>query len=47
MKFLDTTTGTVIPVFEQATQYEDDIQLGAPYSCPGISQPKLITEITV
>ena len=27
MKFLDTTTGTVIPVLEQATQYEDDVQL--------------------
>lgn len=27
MKFLDTRTGTVIPVFEQATQYEDDVQL--------------------
>jgi hypothetical protein len=28
MKFLDTATGVVIPVFEQATQYEDDVQLG-------------------
>jgi hypothetical protein len=28
MKFLDTTTGTVIPVYEQPTQYEDDVQLG-------------------
>ena len=28
MKFLDTATGNVIPVYEQATQYEDDIQLG-------------------
>ena len=27
MKFLDTTAGTVIPVFEQATQFEDDVQL--------------------
>jgi hypothetical protein len=27
MKFLDTRSGTVIPVFEQATQYEDDVQL--------------------
>lgn len=27
MKFLDTLNGTVIPVYEQATQYEDDIQL--------------------
>jgi hypothetical protein len=27
MKFLDTQTGGVIPVYEQATQYEDDIQL--------------------
>jgi hypothetical protein len=27
MKFLDTKTGAVIPVYEQATQYEDDIQL--------------------
>jgi hypothetical protein len=27
MKFLDTATGEVIPVYEQATQYEDDIQL--------------------
>jgi hypothetical protein len=29
MKFLDTTAGTVIPVYEQATQYEDDIQMGS------------------
>jgi hypothetical protein len=29
MKFLDATTGAIIPVFEQATQYEDDIQLGS------------------
>jgi hypothetical protein len=28
MKFLDTTNGTVIPVYEQATHYEDDVQLG-------------------
>ena len=28
MKFLDTATGTVIPVYEQSTQYEDDVQLG-------------------
>src|SRR5215831_16654395 len=27
MKFPDTTTGSVIGVYEQATQYEDDIQL--------------------
>jgi hypothetical protein len=27
MKFLDTVTGEVISVYEQATQYEDDIQL--------------------
>jgi hypothetical protein len=27
MKFLDPVAGTVIPVYEQATQYEDDIQL--------------------
>src|SRR5262249_31471807 len=27
MKFLDTRTGAVIGVYEQATQYEDDIQL--------------------
>jgi len=27
MKFLDTKNGGVIPVYEQATQYEDDIQL--------------------
>jgi hypothetical protein len=27
MKFLDTKTGSVIGVYEQATQYEDDIQL--------------------
>jgi len=26
MKFLDTKAGTVIPVYEQATQYEDDVQ---------------------
>jgi hypothetical protein len=33
MKFLDATTGTVIPVYEQPTQYEDDVQLGtASYS---------------
>ena len=29
MKFLDTTTGDVIPVYEQATQYEDDVQLSS------------------
>src|SRR6185437_12799909 len=29
MKFLDTKTGEVIPVYEQATQYEDDDQLDA------------------
>lgn len=29
MKFLDTTTGQIIPVFEQATLYEDDIQLSS------------------
>jgi trimeric autotransporter adhesin len=28
MKFLDVATGTVIPVYEQATEYEDDVQLG-------------------
>ena len=27
MKFLDPVAGTVIPVYEQATQYEDDVQL--------------------
>ncbi len=27
MKFLDPAAGTVIPVYEQATQYEDDVQL--------------------
>lgn len=27
MRFLDTTTGAVVPVYEQATQYEDDVQL--------------------
>jgi len=27
MKFLDTAAGTVIPVYEQATQYEDDVQV--------------------
>ena len=27
MKFLSTTSGTVIPVYEQATEYEDDVQL--------------------
>ena len=27
MKFLDPVAGSVIPVYEQATQYEDDIQL--------------------
>ena len=27
MKFLNTTTGSVIPVYEQSTQYEDDVQL--------------------
>jgi hypothetical protein len=33
MKFLDTATGTVIPVYEQATQFEDDAQLStASYS---------------
>jgi hypothetical protein len=29
MQFLDTATGGVIPVYEQATQYEDDVQLGS------------------
>jgi hypothetical protein len=29
MKFLDTATGAVIPVYEQATQYEDDVQLSS------------------
>jgi hypothetical protein len=28
MKFLDTAAGTIIPVYEQPTQYEDDVQLG-------------------
>jgi hypothetical protein len=28
MKFLDTASGTIIPVYEQATQYEDDVQMG-------------------
>jgi len=33
MKFLDTTSGQIVPVYEQATQYEDDVQLsGAGYS---------------
>lgn len=33
MPFLDTTSGEVVPVYEQATQYEDDVQLsGAGYS---------------
>jgi hypothetical protein len=33
MKFLDPVAGSLIPVYEQATQYEDDIQLGyAPWS---------------
>jgi hypothetical protein len=33
MKFLDPVAGTVIPVYEQATQYEDDVQLsGVAYS---------------
>ena len=27
MKFLDPVAGTIIPVYEQATQYEDDVQL--------------------
>jgi hypothetical protein len=29
MKFLDTANGTLVPVYEQATQYEDDVQLGS------------------
>lgn len=33
MPFLDITSGEVVPVYEQATQYEDDVQLsGAGYS---------------
>ena len=27
MQFLNTTTGSVIPVYEQGTEYEDDVQL--------------------
>ena len=38
MKFLDPVAGTVIPVYEQATQYEDDVQLRTNgYAWTGVS----------